>query len=64
MKRTNVALSVDESADQIKQSLQDKGFTIFCDIDHQANAKEVDLDMPKSRVLTFGNHSHNVYYVK
>lgn len=55
MKKTNVALSVNDAADQIKSSLQEKGFSIFCDVDHQANAKEVDLEMPESRVLIFGN---------
>jgi len=55
MKRTSVTLSVNESADKIKKSLQEKGFTIFCDIDHQTNAKKVGLDMPESRVLIFGN---------
>lgn len=55
MKKVKVSLSVAESADRIKESLQEKGFTIFCDIDHQANAKDADLDMPASRVLIFGN---------
>lgn len=55
MKTTKVNLSVSESADQLKKSLQEKGFTIFCDVDHQANAKGADLEMPASRVLIFGN---------
>ena len=55
MKTIKVNLSVSETADHLNKSLQEKGFTIFCDIDHQANAKAVDLDMPASRVLIFGN---------
>jgi len=55
MKKTKVNLSVPGSADHIKKSLQEKGFTIFCDIDHQANANSADLEMPASRVLIFGN---------
>jgi len=55
MKQTPLKQSVLESTEQIKKTLQDKGFTIFCDIDHQANARSVDLDMPASRVLIFGN---------
>ncbi|MEM7208864.1 MAG: DUF302 domain-containing protein [Pseudomonadota bacterium] len=55
MKKLFVSLSVSESAEHLKKSLLEKGFTIFCDIDHQANAKGVDLDMPESRVLIFGN---------
>ena len=55
MKQIPVKLSVSESAELIKESLQNKGFTVFSDIDHQANAKSVDLDMPASRLLIFGN---------
>jgi uncharacterized protein (DUF302 family) len=55
MKQIPLKLSVSESAELIKTSLQKKGFTLFSDIDHQANAKSVDLDMPASRVLIFGN---------
>lgn len=55
MKRTKVNLSVKESAECLTKSLREKGFNIFCDIDHQANAKGVDLEMPASRVLIFGN---------
>lgn len=55
MKITKVNLSVTDAAEYLRKSLQQKGFTIFCDIDHQANAQAVDLDMPESRVLIFGN---------
>ena len=55
MKRTKVNLSVTDSAECLTKSLQEKGFNIFCDIDHQANGKNVDLEMPASRVLIFGN---------
>lgn len=55
MNKVEVNLSVAETANAIKNILEEKGFTIFCDIDHQANAKSVDLDMPASRVLIFGN---------
>ena len=55
MKRTKVNLSVTDSAECLTKSLKEKGFNIFCDIDHQANAKGVDLEMPASRVLIFGN---------
>ena len=55
MKRTKVNRSVTESAECIIKSLQEKGFKVFCDIDHQTNAKGVDLEMPASRVLIFGN---------
>ncbi len=44
-----------ESAEQIKKSLKEKCFTLFCDVDHRANADSVGLSMPASRVLIFGN---------
>jgi uncharacterized protein (DUF302 family) len=55
MKTTKVNLSVADTAEHLTQSLQEKGFDIFCDINHQENAKSVDLEMPASRVLIFGN---------
>lgn len=55
MKKVKVNLSVNESAEHIIQSLKEKGFTIFADINHQANAQRVDLELPASRVLIFGN---------
>mgnify|MGYP002526817994 CR=1 FL=1 len=55
MIKTKVNLSVSESVERIKKSLQEKDFTIFYDIDHQANAIGADLEMPASRVLIFGN---------
>ena len=55
MKQTIIKLSVSETTEHLKKSLDDKGFTLFCDIDHQANAKTVDLTMPAARTLIFGN---------
>ena len=55
MKQIPLQLSVADSAEQVKISLKDKGFTLFCDVDHQANAASVDLEMPASRVLIFGS---------
>jgi uncharacterized protein (DUF302 family) len=55
MKQVPLKLSVSESAEQVKKSLKGKGFTLFCDVDHQANAASVDMEMPASRVLIFGN---------
>ena len=55
MKQTVLKVSVGEAAELVKKSLQDKGFTLFADIDHQANAVSVDLEMPASRALIFGN---------
>lgn len=55
MKQAALKLPVPESVGRIKASLNDKGFTLFCDVDHQAKAASVDLEMPASRVLLFGN---------
>lgn len=55
MKKTSLSISVSEAADRLKASLMEKGFEIFADIDHRQNALAVDLDMPESRVLVFGN---------
>lgn len=55
MKQIPLKLSVSESAEHIKNSLKEKGFTLFCDVDHQANADSVELVMPPSRTLIFGN---------
>jgi beta-galactosidase len=55
MKQTILNLSVSEAAETLKILLQNKGFTLFADIDHQANAASVDLKMPASRALIFGS---------
>ena len=55
MKQVPLSLSVEEAATHLITSLQEKGFTLFCDVDHQANAESVDLALPASRVLIFGN---------
>ena len=55
MKKVEVTPSVETAANYFIKTLQEKGFTIFCDVDHQANAKKVDLTIPPSRTLIFGN---------
>ena len=55
MKQTPLKLPVPESVERLKKSIEAKGFTVFADIDHQANAESVDLELPASRVLIFGN---------
>ena len=55
MLQTALQCSVVEAAEKIKKSLQEKGFTLFADIDHQANAHSVDLELAASRLLIFGN---------
>ena len=54
MKQLTLSLSVSEAAEASKQFLKEKGFVVFCDIDHQRNASEVGLEMPAARTLIFG----------
>ena len=55
MKKIKIALSVADAAEHFTRSLKEKGFKIICDVDHQANANGVDLELPASRLLIFGN---------
>jgi uncharacterized protein (DUF302 family) len=55
MKTISIPLSGNEAIERIKSFLAKKEFEIFADINHQSNAQSVDLDMPYSRVLIFGN---------
>jgi uncharacterized protein (DUF302 family) len=55
MTKTKLPLTVKATIEQLKTSLTNKGFQIFAEIDHQANAQEVDLEMGESCVLLFGN---------
>ncbi len=55
MKVIEANSSVTDSTSKLKEMLQEKGFTIFCEIDHKKNASDVGLEMPESRVLIFGN---------
>ncbi|WP_420588862.1 DUF302 domain-containing protein [Bacterioplanoides sp.] len=55
MKTTNLNLSVAEAVAHVRNSLSEKGFTIFAEIDHQANAQGVELELAEARTLIFGN---------
>jgi len=49
------AHSVSDTIDRLEATLKDKGMGVFGRVDHAANAKKVDLDMPETQVLIFGN---------
>jgi len=49
------AHSVSDTIDHLEAVLKDKGLGIFGRVDHAANARKVDLDMPETQVLIFGN---------
>ena len=54
MKQTVLKIPVSEAVEVIKKSLLVKGFILFAEIDHQANAVSAGLEMPASRTLIFG----------
>ncbi len=47
--------SVKETADRFETIIKDKGLTLFTRIDHQKNAKTVDLELRPTEVIIFGN---------
>lgn len=47
--------SVDKTIERLSALLKAKQLNVFATIDHQANAKTVNLDMPKATVVIFGN---------
>ncbi len=47
--------SVDETIENIKKIVKAKGFSVFAVINHQRNAKMVDLKLKESKVIIFGN---------
>jgi len=49
------AHSVSDTMSRLEATLKEKGMEIFERIDHAANAKKVDLEMPETQLLIFGN---------
>ncbi|MEE1864953.1 DUF302 domain-containing protein [Pseudomonas auratipiscis] len=47
--------SFDETLNRVRSMLTDNGLTIFAQIDHQGAARKVDLQMPPTTVLIYGN---------
>lgn len=47
--------SVKETADRFETIAKDKGLTLFSRIDHQKNAKSVNLSLRPTEVIIFGN---------
>ena len=47
--------SVDETIENIKKIVKAKGFGVFAVINHQGNAKMVDMKLNESKVIIFGN---------
>ncbi len=47
--------SVVETEERLIEAVESKGLTVMARVDHQANAETVDLDMPATRLVIFGN---------
>lgn len=53
--RKQSAYGVYATIDRLKTILEEKGLTVFADIDHSAGAKRAGLDLRPTRLLIFGN---------
>jgi len=47
--------SVDAIVEKLKAILQSKGVALFAIIDHSGEAEKVDIHMPNTKLLIFGN---------
>ncbi|MFI9651594.1 DUF302 domain-containing protein [Guyparkeria halopsychrophila] len=47
--------SVAETEERLVEAVEGKGLTVMAQVDHQANAKTVDMEMPATRLVIFGN---------
>jgi uncharacterized protein (DUF302 family) len=47
--------SVDETVDKLKTILKSKGVMLFALVDHSGEAEKVELKMPPTTLLIFGN---------
>lgn len=47
--------SVEETTDRLEEVLEDNGLNIFEKVTHQEGATSVDMDLPPTTVLIFGN---------
>ena len=52
---TRSAFSVKETLDRLVREVEAKGLTVFCRIDHAANATDAGLQLRPTEVLIFGN---------
>ena len=48
-------VSVDETTNNIKEILKEKGLSVFAIINHSGNAKMVDMKLNRSKMVVFGN---------
>ncbi len=55
MQTLDSAHSVDATMDRLEQKVGAAGFKVFARVDHGAGAKSVDLPLPPTQLLIFGN---------
>ena len=53
--RKDSPYTVDETIDRLAEAVENAGATIFARVDHSAGAASVDLELPPSQLLIFGN---------
>ncbi|MFO7582880.1 DUF302 domain-containing protein, partial [Guyparkeria sp.] len=56
--------SVAETEERLVEAVEGKGLTVMAQVDHQANAKTVDLEMPATRLVIFGNPKSGTQLMK
>lgn len=55
---------VAETEERLVEAVEGKGLTVMAQVDHQANAKTVDLEMPATRLVIFGNPAAGTQLMK
>ncbi|WP_076420929.1 DUF302 domain-containing protein [Colwellia sp. UCD-KL20] len=56
--------SVKETADRFENIVKSKGFTLFARINHQNNARGVNLELRPTEVIIFGNPNVGTYLMQ
>ncbi|WP_322521351.1 DUF302 domain-containing protein [Guyparkeria halophila] len=55
---------VAETEARLIEAVEGKGLTVMARVDHQANAKTVDMEMPATRLVIFGNPAAGTQLMK
>lgn len=56
--------SVAETEERLVEAVEGKGLTVMAQVDHQANAKTVDMEMPATRLVIVGNPAAGTQLMK
>ena len=55
---------VAETEERLIEAVEGNGLTVMAQVDHQANAKTVDMEMPATRLVIFGNPAAGTQLMK